>query len=74
MGRLKNSFMIGYYDPVKRVMYARDGLTPDQMTDLQARFLVSQCIEIAQEWGLSEQQLQELVKLATHGDVDMSPG
>ena len=74
MGRLKNSFMIGYYDSVKHVMYAKDGLTPDQMTDLQARFLVSQCIEIAQEWGLSEQQLQKLVKLSTHGDVDMRPG
>ncbi len=74
MGRLSNALMIGYYDPVKRVMYAKDGLTPAQVTDLQARFLVSQCIEIAQEWGLSEQQLQELVKLATHGDVDMRPG
>lgn len=72
MSRLKNTMMIGYYDKEKDVMYMKDRLSKEDQLQVEARFLVLQCMRIADEWGMSDAELEHLVNKATVGDVTLS--
>lgn len=72
MSRLKNGMMIGYYDRQKHCMFLRDGISKDEALQVEARFLVLQCMRIADEWGMSDAELEHLVRKATLGDVTLS--
>ena len=71
MSKLKNTMMIGYYDNKTHCMHLKDGLSKDGQLQVEARFLVLQCMRIADEWGMTEAELENLVQHATVGDVTM---